>query len=365
MKICLMPSDFDGPGCYRVLFPARELRFNGHEAKLPPYETQEMEDGFLRIHLHTEQAPPCDIYVLQQRREEGMEKLIEKWHSEGSKVVSDTDDWYLGIPPYNPAFAKSIGYRYEYKAFDDGGYQRTRHKEQFSIQAMMRGFARSDAVTCSTPFLAEKYSRYNQNIHVLRNYLDWDMWDNLTPVYEQDRELRIGYMGKVEWHNNDLRVIGATLEPFFQKYPELKFVAAGDPEIHNVLKIPEDRRITMPSINFRDFDLADITATFDIGIVPLEMNNFNEAKSHLKGMEYAACGIPTVASPTESYRYWMSEDIGFLPKKNRTKEWYKYIELLIEDEDLRIKMGKAARKQAHEHTIQRHWKEWEDVYSAL
>lgn len=365
MKIALFPSDFDGPGCYRILFPGRELRIEGHEAAMPPYETEEMKDGFLRIHLHPEQTPPSDIYVLQQWREDVMQTFIEKWHNEGKKIVSDSDDWYLGIPPYNPAFEKSARYDYRYRAFDDGRIERTRISRPFSVQTMMKVFSRSDALTVSTPFLAEKYSRYNQNVHVLRNYLDWEMWENVTPVYEQDRELRIGYMGKADYHLKDLQVIAGVVNLMLERYPTIKFVAAGDEEIHNVLKIPEDKRITLPPIHFREMNLAEITATFDIGIVPLEMNNFNEAKSHLKGMEYAACGIPVIASPTESYRYWMDEDIGFLVNKNKQKGWVAALETLINDAELRKTMGKAARKKAHEHRIQAHIQEWIEVYEGL
>ena len=42
-------------------------------------------------------------------------------------------------------------------------------------------------------------------------------------------------------------------------------------------------------------------AQLDTGIVPLQRSRFNEAKSNLKGLEYAALGVPFVASPTAEY----------------------------------------------------------------
>jgi hypothetical protein len=39
-----------------------------------------------------------------------------------------------------------------------------------------------------------------------------------------------------------------------------------------------------------------------VGLVPLTRGPFNEAKSYLKGLEYAAAGIPFIATPTEEYQ---------------------------------------------------------------
>jgi glycosyltransferase involved in cell wall biosynthesis len=330
---------------------------------MPPYTTKEMGEGVLQINLDQDKAPKCDLYVTQQRKEEGFFNNIKKWREEGSKVISDADDWYLGVPTYNPAFSKIIGFDYKYEA-SDYGIKCTRTKQPYSLAAMLKSFALSDALTVSTPFLAEGYARYNKNVYVLRNYLNWDMWKDITPAYEQKRErIRIGYMGDAKWHSKDLEVVRGLGEWLRENHPNVDFVSAGGELTHDILKIPEDQRITYPKIHFREMKLPEITATFDIGIVPLELNKFNEGKSHLKGMEYAACGIPTVVSPTESYRYWIDDEIGFTVKKNRN--FYQYLDLLINDTELRIKMGKAARKKAREHSIDKHVKEWEEVYTSV
>ena len=38
--------------------------------------------------------------------------------------------------------------------------------------------------------------------------------------------------------------------------------------------------------------------TFDVGVVPLQQNLFNDCKSWIKGIEYAAAGIPFVVTHT-------------------------------------------------------------------
>jgi hypothetical protein len=68
----------------------------------------------------------------------------------------------------------------------------------------------------------------------------------------------------------------------------------------------------------------------DIGIVPLTTNQFNEAKSNLKGLEYALSGIPFVASDTQEYRDLHDIGIGRIAKSN--KDWLKHLKQLIDPE---------------------------------
>jgi hypothetical protein len=53
---------------------------------------------------------------------------------------------------------------------------------------MHEGFRHADALTVSTPQLAEDYADYNDNIFVLRNYLDWEMWDDVEQQSEVERQ---------------------------------------------------------------------------------------------------------------------------------------------------------------------------------
>ncbi len=365
MKICFMPSDFDGVGCYRCLYPARELRKLGYDTAMPPYRTEELENGDLHIEFSISESIEADLYVMQQRREVGLDSLIKGWKGQGAAVVAETDDWYLGVPPSNRAHDGLKPYRYSYRLVE-GNVQVIRERKNWSVTAMLQGLSAADAVTVTTPFLAEKYSKYNRNIHVLRNYLDWEMWEKVKPVYEREwPRVRIGYMGSLSVHGGDVGVLRGVIGPFLEKHGDVDFVAAGDEGIHDFIGVPEDQRISIPPVHFRDQTLPSMTAHFDIGLVPLEDIPFNEAKSHLKGMEYAACGIPCVASNTESYRdYWVGDrEIGFIAK--RPKDWINHLELLVTDHELRRSMGKKAREFASEHTIQKHIGEWEEVYNSL
>ena len=79
----------------------------------------------------------------------------------------------------------------------------------------------------------------------------------------------------------------------------------------------------------------------DIFIAPLVDNEFNRAKSHLKYLEYGAMQVPGIFANLEPYSAVVSDGMnGFLAATQ--DEWYEKISRLIEDSDLRKKIGKAA-----------------------
>jgi hypothetical protein len=68
----------------------------------------------------------------------------------------------------------------------------------------------------------------------------------------------------------------------------------------------------------------------DIGIAPLEINDFNKAKSNLKMLEYSVCGLPAVYTNIEPYK--------FAKNKADTEEYFIHlIEMLAANVDLRKK----------------------------
>lgn len=341
---------------------------------MPPHEIQEEEDGTRLILMSHNQLPDADVYVLQRRMEPHWVELTRRLREQGKIVIAETDDYFLGTPSYNPAQRATQPYTRSFAvSYDDKNQPYISHikreRKYANRDNMHQSWRAAGALTVSTPFLAEVYSRYNPNVHVIPNYLDWEMWEGVEPQYEVNRpKLRIGWMGKMKWRMGDLAILRGIIGPFLRRHPEVEFVAAGDggtatpQQVHDFLEIPEDQRVTYSEAKF--LEIADITAVMDIGLVPLEINNFNEAKSHLKGMEYAACGVPCIASPTESYRTWVDEGSnGFLAR--RPKDWLRHLETLVSDDELRREMGRKAREKAQRNTIQEHVGQWENLYASM
>lgn len=382
-----MPSDFDAPGFYRCLSPGRQLSEHGHEVFMPDYDLTEDAGGRHRINFKFTLELPrrADLYVLQQRKERfWSEEGIAKMRSLGMATSSDVDDNYVNVPSYNPAFYGTHSYRR-----DDGviinrkerrriekstGYKPEPNKA--NAYHLHEQFLKVDLLTVSTPFLANVYDSYNQNIKVIRNYVDWDIWKDVQPQYEVERpggRVRIGYLAVFKYRSADLKILEKVMPKFMKAHPEVDFVANSE-ETHNFLRIPSDRRITVGEYDFQpiengklsgDLPVGRMTAVCDIGLVPMAMNDLNQSKSHLKGMEYNAAGIPFIASPTESYHdYWLK--LGYVGLRAATEsDWYEQLEWLLADERLRRDMGRNGRMLAKRHSIQNNWREWENAYGEL
>lgn len=352
-----MPSDWDGSGHYRCLHPARELAARGHEVCVAPHRkyfdpnTRRMTPVFGAVDQEGRQVPidaairfvKFDVLAMQQRREPGIDSFLAGLKHDGKKVVVDSDDAWFDLPAYNPASSKP-------------------HVER---QSMVRQLRMADAMTVSTPELAEMYAPFCPDITVIRNSLDWRMWEGVTPQYEVSRRrTRVGYMGNSDWHSGDLRVLAGVLGPWLERNPDVEFVAAGDPRTHDLLGVPKAQRVSVAPSDFWHGDLADITACFDIGLVPLARNRMNECKSHLKGLEYAACGIPCIATPTESYQWWATQTTSVV-LASKPKDWAGALDLLVNDDGIRRNAGRNARAAAKSHTIQGRVGEWEAVYERV
>ena len=336
MNICFFPADLSGPGMLRCLLPGNELNKQyGYDC----YTTEISTKDNVIFSFNIGKLPHADIYVLHQRPERIWIKLIPELQARGSIVVCDTDDSYLHLPVNHPA-KKALG------------------KDAERILHKIYGLA--DCLTVSTPALKRHYEGYNERIEVLPNYLDAEMWADIP-----DRPwegIRIGWQGVSDIRMWDLRVLQGIIGPFLKRNPGVKFVAAGDSKVHDLLSVPYAQRVSYDKVQWAY--TPQITATMDVGLVPLELNEFNEAKSHLKGMEYNACGIPYIASPSSSYLDWTEVGKnGFLAR--RPRDWNRHLELLCSDAERRKKMGAYGRKKALASSIQNNAWQWKEVYTSL
>jgi len=104
----------------------------------------------------------------------------------------------------------------------------------------------------------------------------------------------------------------------------------------------------------KDINLINITWTeenevvevsnSDIGIMPLEETIWEKGKCGLKLIQYMACGIPVVASPSPANIEIVDHGGNGYIANNNT-EWYNYLETLITDFALRKRMGERARQK--------------------
>lgn len=277
-----------------------------------------------------------DVVVLQRVNHPAVPDLIRGLQTHGVKVVYDIDDWYDDVPDYNP-------------------FSRQAPSHLPTIHACL---TLADLVTVSTDELADGYARFGP-VDVLPNYLDPDLWPN-PPRRELRRHVHVGWLGQHTWRAGDLDLLRPWLADFLHRHPEVRFAVAGSPPdifdnlaVPGVICNPSDGHYTR-----RYEDLPRMLAGFDIGLVPLTFNRFNQAKSWCKGMEYGAAGVPVVASPSREYRKFVEPGVN----GQLARDWPKAIDRILGDLP---GYQQRARQIADAYVIDRHVDRWADAYLSL
>jgi len=116
----------------------------------------------------------------------------------------------------------------------------------------------------------------------------------------------LGYAGALYNHLEDVRSLRGWLCPLLERHDLHVIHVGAHPSLPTFAEVAgvEPRRVEVRDGRpWREYAASHPCAGMDIGIVPLVARPFNQAKSALKGMEYAACGVPFVASRSPEYQW--------------------------------------------------------------
>ena len=261
----------------------------------------------------------------------------------GQKIIVDVDDFYEGIPETNRAYEMTHPEK------------NPNTNREFYHQVIEM----ADLVTVSTPFLLEHHSKTHPNVVMVRNGVYVDMFEKR----KQRSKPVIGWVGAVPFRGGDLEIMQEWLPDFLEKH-DLMFHHSGympdAPSVAEVVGIPEERFTQSPIVNMLDYGTQ---FNFDIGLVPLSNIPFNEAKSTIKGLEYAAAGIPFVASDLPEYRSLAGLGVGRVART--ADEWIEHLETLL-DYTLRKREAAIQRNLVEkEHSIAARGQDWRDALMKL
>lgn len=260
-----------------------------------------------------------------------------------SLVIFDTDDNYHNGDKENP----------NYHFFDN---ETERGKK--NIEILERNIASSDYVFYSTRELLAHYKHLNPNCTFFPNYLDieeryifQDKFDWKNHAKQQgcnvdENSILIGFFGSSS-HIVDLNEI---MEPIIQILREYDNVFLGllcefDMAMNVCMrnhKVPTNKLVYFDCLSYVDYPYK--LTSFDIGLAPVRNSIFGRCKSPLKLMEYGALSIPYVASKVaNNQRFHLeSKGIGGLIAQDKN-DWYLHLKKLIEDKELRLKLGNSLK----------------------
>lgn len=322
-KISFVADQLWACAWYRCHVPGMELLRRGHDVVL--YED-----------VHAAVGRDSDVLVVQATVHPELLKEITRLRAQGRLTVYDMDDDPFALHAENP-----------------GQHFWGRPEVQEMLIQMLRAV---DVVTTTTPELAETLRRFNKNVAVLPNQLPSEHWPTERLPIKDGNDLVVGWAGSSS-HAPDLREVHDLLIQLLERYPNI--------EVHLAGARPEWFRTLHPRLKFlqpvRIEQYADLVSGFDIALAPLADTRFNRAKSDLKVVEYGMLGLPVVASKMPSYaRFVRNGENGFLAASS--KDWLQRVSALIEDRELRDRLGAGLRRAAQNRVIERHVGRWETVY---
>lgn len=281
----------------------------------------------------------ASIVVFQRPGSYQFTQAIPILQKQGIRVVIDIDDSFSTIHPRNVAF----------KYYDP----RVNHDTNYMHIA--RSCELADMVTVTTDALAEEYGKHGR-VTVIPNHIPESYLQISKPVNEVPI---ITWAGWTSTHIDDLLVTRGIINQVLID-TDAKFAAFGDVKIFTDLGIrnrPPNELWGFSNIT----EYPKRLAKADIGLVPLRKGQFNNCKSWLKGLEYAAVGVIPVMSPTPDNLKLHELGIGLIADK--PKEWYDQVKLLVQDPDMRKEMSEQGRKVSSEWTIEGNWNKWFEAWS--
>jgi hypothetical protein len=338
------PVQPNGCAWYRCCLPSMSLKKYdwGAEVGIPGYNS---EHGFGLLLPDDRAIHGWDIIVFKLIMLKSVAEKVLEAREKGQKIVVDIDDWFEGLEKTNLAYSLT-----------DPEKNPDNNRDHY-----MTIIDNADAIITSTPFLYDFYTKEKgmNNVFLIRNGIDLDRW----PHHKDHAGWMptVGWVGATPWRSKDLESLAPTFGDYLSA-SRLRFHHSGNiinaPKAKDQLGIPKSVKTSyepMEPIN----TYPKLFRKFDIGIVPLNNIEFNYAKSFIKGLEYAAAGIPFVASYSPEYELLESQGVGRVAYSTQ-----EFIAHLSELEDPKIRKEDVERNFENikkYHTMQHRASEWNEV----
>ena len=339
IKILAVPANEGGCAYYRIIMPMQkmlekcgddvEIRFNFNPLNMNEETKEYPENDAL------EDIEWADIVMTQNIPNWGagyIFKLVQVVKEKGKLFHYDTDDLLTDL--YE-------GHRL-YEVYTE---QKLNELTAFVYQ-------NADLVTVTQRKFAERVAQYcTGTLAVIRNAIDYDLpcW-NMPWTPRGKGPMRVGWVGGIH-HEQDLKqvpsvVLGVNAKAgaenlswrFFGRPPK---VPNQPPDWQQDVWDNYERLLTR-GVKHKNVEIynampshiyGQMFTAMDVGIAPLEFNNFNDSKSDIKVAECGRYGLPLVATNCGCYEdLIVNGETGYLiDKSNPRQDWVNKISKLAKD----------------------------------
>lgn len=201
------------------------------------------------------------------------------------------------------------------------------------LKRFRRTIKLADLVAAGNSYLGEHASRFAKRVEILPTGLDAQSY-NVQTRRQTDGPIRLVWVGST---STLMYLIGIrpALDAIGERFRNVVLRMICD-SFSDMGRMPVEKRVW--SLQTEVMDLV----TSDIGLAPLPDDPFTRGKCGFKIIQYAAAGLPVVASPVGVNAEYVNDGvIGF--HTTGISEWVDKVGRLIEDRQLRERMGQAAR----------------------
>lgn len=216
---------------------------------------------------------------------------------------------------------------------DDNLLDMEGHGEQASYQGVTEAVRASlrvaDEIWCSTPNLVQRAGIETTAQPVLMpNVLDPDLWELGGEVADAGkatgRPLQLLYMG-TRTHDSDFELVHEALEQLERRHPgrfRLSVIGVRSDDSVGATWL----HTLTPPLGVGASYAAFVhwfrgLQGFDAGLAPLVSNRFNACKSPIKVLDYAAIGLPTLASNMPAYTHSFTNGVDCVHVENTAESW--------------------------------------------
>ncbi len=326
MHVIALAVEPTAGGAYRAEMPIHALRDRGHDVGFHIWDQRDEPPPF-------DYLCQADVVHMWRLFRAPARRLATALREAGVAVVFDNDDDLTRVPKGSPA----------YKEMKDA-------KEQVAseLSAMLK---LADLVTTTCGELAGRLRRLGGDTRVVENYLGKGFVRERKPAGEG---VTIGWVAGME-HRGDLRALRLrrTFEALLEEQPHVSLVGVGVD-----LGVRHDRYEHREPVPFPE--LPNTLAQFDLALAPIADVSFNRVRSNIKVKEYAAAGVPWLASPIGPYKNLGQEQGGRLVPDFG---WAEALADIVTDTEGREALAERAAAWGRTQTLAENVGEWEAAFA--